>query len=93
MHRELFPFSGFGMLNWVISTVQKGSVFVKVHMETFWCYPDFSTTCKSNQNSAKFPKILKKRRNAKRYFWTNHFRKQVVNPGVNTYFCKLVFLV
>jgi len=60
MHRELFPFSGFGMLNWVISTVQKGSVFVKVHMETFWCYPDFSTTCKSNQNSAKFPKILKK---------------------------------
>ena len=35
IRRKLFPFSGFGMLTWVTSTVRKGSVLVGMHMETF----------------------------------------------------------
>jgi len=29
-------FSELGMLNWLISTVRKGSVLVRVHMEALW---------------------------------------------------------
>jgi len=38
MSRKLSPFSGFGMLNWVTNLiVRKGSVLVRVHMETLKC--------------------------------------------------------
>ena len=95
MGRYFFPFSGFGMLNWIISTVGKRSVLVGEHVVTFWVYKFQHVIPLANLPKIR-PNFQKWRKDQTKIpFWKRpNFhnlvaRKQVPSPGLKSWGCGL----